>query len=678
MLPGGLARTVAGHDAPAPPDSPAGWCKDAWVLGADTDTYSSLWLDPSREQARILVTGELSSRAAEQLFWVGRYGERAEGLARLLRVVIEATLQGTAVFGEDEEACLAILLAGLARIGTSPPAPPDPAGRESWLRRLAADAEQPGTMSHSLHAMISAAAAVRDRWSGDSWRVLRAMGEGWERLAGDGGYGLWPLQERLDELLVHLAAFAGLNQESLTRQLGWAVLDAGRRIERAVLLVDVLTATLAEHHPPGVAYPLYEAILQAEESLITYRRHYRTTPRLDAVLELLLLEPTNPRSLRYPGPAPGRTAGGAAPRGRSRRPAPGTGPRVGPGRPHGLDRPGLRRADPGEPAAVSGDRAPSPPGGLQRHVLPLLHVHVGRAPAGVLDRGAIGMTYDLAHTTHYRYHGEVSLSYNLSRLRPRDLATQRCERFHLRVTPTPADLAVRSDSFGNTVHYFEIHHAHAALEVRATSRVTLRPAAPVATASWEQVRDALARPRDPDTIAARRFCLPSPLVPLGPELARYASPSFPAGRDLGEAAADFCSRMHHDVEFIPGVTEVGTPVHQVLEQRCGVCQDFAHLAVACLRSLGLAARYVSGYLETDPPPGREKLVGADASHAWISVYGGEGNWIDLDPTNDVRPSTRHLAIGWGRDFSDVSPLQGVHYGGGGHTLSVAVDVRPIA
>ena len=287
------------------------------------------------------------------------------------------------------------------------------------------------------------------------------------------------------------------------------------------------------------------------------------------------------------------------------------------------------------------------------------------------------MIYAITHTTHYRYFGEVALSYHLSRLQPRTLDGQRCDTFELRIDPPPAELAVRQDSFGNAVHYFEIHQAHTLLEVAATSRVSLHPPEDPAGAPWEQVRDALAVPVDEELMAARMFCLPSPLVPLAPALADYARVAFTPGRDIVEAAMAFCAQVHGDFEFIPGVTEVGTPVQEVFHARRGVCQDFAHLTVSCLRSIGLAARYVSGYLETDPPPGGAKLMGADASHAWVSLRTGRHQWMGLDPTNNLRPAARHVVIGWGRDFADISPLQGVLFGGGGHDLSVAVDVRPV-
>ena len=287
------------------------------------------------------------------------------------------------------------------------------------------------------------------------------------------------------------------------------------------------------------------------------------------------------------------------------------------------------------------------------------------------------MRYAVTHTTRYHYAGEVALSYHLARLAPRTNNGQQRDRFALRVTPEPAALSAHTDLFGNTVHYFEIHRAHTDLEVTATSLVTPADPRPVATGAWNEVRDALASPSDAASVEARQFCFGSPLIAADADAGAYARASFPEGRAFGEAVGDLCERLHRDIEFVPGVTDVNTPVRDVLARRRGVCQDIAQLMIACLRAVGLAARYVSGYIETDPPPGAEKLVGTDASHAWVSVRGPDGQWVDFDPTNNLSPAARHVTVAWGRDFSDVSPLQGVVHGGGGHRLTVSVDVHRV-
>ena len=181
----------------------------------------------------------------------------------------------------------------------------------------------------------------------------------------------------------------------------------------------------------------------------------------------------------------------------------------------------------------------------------------------------------------------------------------------------------------------------------------------------------------PENVSPYQFIFDSHLLPASPELADYARSSFPAGRPLMEGARDLCRRIHQDFKFNPKATTVATPIVEVMEKRQGVCQDFAHVGIACLRSLGLPARYVSGYIRTVPPKGKPRLVGADASHAWLAAYCPVLGWVDLDPTNDVIPSEDHITVAYGRDFADVSPVAGVLTGGGGHEVKVAVDVEPI-
>jgi transglutaminase-like putative cysteine protease len=284
--------------------------------------------------------------------------------------------------------------------------------------------------------------------------------------------------------------------------------------------------------------------------------------------------------------------------------------------------------------------------------------------------------YRVEHRTTYRYGGPVSRSRNEAHLRPRDTGTQRCLTHELAVRPEPATWSERADYFGNPVVAFAVDGPLDELTVTASSTVAVDgPAAPPRGPAWEEVRDRLATSRDPELVAAREFCLPSPLVDPGSEVAAFAAPSFAAGRPVVEAVVDLAGRIHAQFGFDPGVTTVTTPVDDVLVHRRGVCQDFAHLAVGCLRTRGLAARYVSGYLETTPPEGTDRLVGADASHAWLAVLVPGYGWLDFDPTNDALVGETYVTTAWGRDYSDVSPLKGVVFGGGaGHLLEVAVDV----
>ena len=293
--------------------------------------------------------------------------------------------------------------------------------------------------------------------------------------------------------------------------------------------------------------------------------------------------------------------------------------------------------------------------------------------------------YHIAHETSYRYDSPVSLSRQHLHLTPRDCAWQSCLAQRIVIDPEPTQTLARFDHYANPVVQFAIEAAHERLLVRAQSAVEVRSrrpaadAAPAASAPWEEVAAALAFGARPVRLEATRFLFESPYVRVKREFSAYARASFGARRPLLDAVGDLMQRIHGEFEFDAKATTVATPVLSLLEDKRGVCQDFAHLMLSCLRSLGLAARYVSGYLLTQPPPGQPRLVGADASLAWVSVYcpdGASGRWIDFDPTNNLRPDTQHITLAWGRDFGDVSPLRGVILGGEAHQLDVAVTVTP--
>ena len=290
------------------------------------------------------------------------------------------------------------------------------------------------------------------------------------------------------------------------------------------------------------------------------------------------------------------------------------------------------------------------------------------------------MRYRIIHRTTYTYESPVTVCHYVARLAPRALPGQECPWHEVHIRPEPVERATRLDYFGNTSLYFEIEGSHAQLEVISRSLVEVTsPEAidPLETPPWESIRDACQASTWSAATPAAELACPSALVPVGPEFADYARASFSVGRPVLDAVSDLNRRIFEDFLFDPTATDIATPVTKVLQQRRGVCQDFAQVMIACLRSLGLPARYVSGYLETEPPAGQEKLVGADASHAWVSVYCGEhAGWIDADPTNNVLPSERHVTLAWGRDFADVSPLRGVTIGSGEQYLQVAVDVLP--
>jgi transglutaminase-like putative cysteine protease len=291
------------------------------------------------------------------------------------------------------------------------------------------------------------------------------------------------------------------------------------------------------------------------------------------------------------------------------------------------------------------------------------------------------MTYRLTHTTTYEYGGAVSLSHHMLRLQPRELPRQRCLRNELQIDPRPDVLCAHRDYFGNPMTFVTIGGSHRKLVVTSLSQVEITapaPPAPAQTPAWEIARD-LAPDADPAAfLQAREFAFASPLIKKLPEFGAYALPSFPPGRPLLVAVLDLTRRMHEDFNFDPDATSVATPLLEVLKTRCGVCQDFAQLEIACLRAMGISARYVSGYLETQPPPGKTRLAGADASHAWVSFHCPGTGWVDVDPTNNLLVSDRHITVAWGRDYSDVSPIRGIIVGSGEHSMDVAVDVIPMS
>ncbi len=287
------------------------------------------------------------------------------------------------------------------------------------------------------------------------------------------------------------------------------------------------------------------------------------------------------------------------------------------------------------------------------------------------------MMFRIVHRTNYRYDAPVSRSRNEAHLRPRDTDVQQCLTSELVVEPSPTSWSERTDFFGNPVVSFAVDGPFEELTITSTSSVSVSANERLATSgpSWDLARDSLNEDLSPDMLAAREFCFESPLVPLSVAIRTYAEPSFPAGRPLVDAVSDLNERIFENFAYDPGFTTVTTPIEEVLRFRRGVCQDFAHLAIGCIRSMGLAARYVSGYLETAPPPGGERTIGADASHAWLAVFVPGGGWLDVDPTNDQIVGTSYVTTAWGRDYSDVTPLKGIVFGGGSsQTLDVSVDV----
>ncbi len=290
------------------------------------------------------------------------------------------------------------------------------------------------------------------------------------------------------------------------------------------------------------------------------------------------------------------------------------------------------------------------------------------------------MTYRILHRTVYDYSEPVTVSHHSARLNPRFTSVQARNRFSLSIRPEPTARKFRTDYFGNRVCFFEVQEIHTRLEVEAVSIVSLAASTPPAltlSPPWAEVAELFRDPVSPEDVDPYQFCFDSPLVRTAPELAEWARPCFEPGLPLLVGVAALNRRIFGEFRYDPVATSVATPLEEVWSLRHGVCQDFAHVAIACLRSLGLPARYVSGYLRTHAPEGRPRLVGADASHAWFSVYCPSVGWVDFDPTNDLMPGDEHITVAFGRDFSDVSPVSGIITGGGQHEVRVSVDVEPL-
>ncbi|MBX3178715.1 MAG: transglutaminase family protein [Candidatus Hydrogenedentes bacterium] len=292
------------------------------------------------------------------------------------------------------------------------------------------------------------------------------------------------------------------------------------------------------------------------------------------------------------------------------------------------------------------------------------------------------MKYRISHTSRYDYAGSVPIGYNRAYLTPRNCATQECLRTQLEIKPAPAVFGQRTrDYYGNEVIFFTVQEQHSVLEVTARSEVRLTPLLtpePGATPPWESVAEAMSRPVDSEARDAAQFTYPSEPAPVSNALRDYALLSFTPGMPVLAAALELTHRIYSEFAYDPTATTVTTPVAEILEKRAGVCQDFAHLQIGCLRALGLPARYISGYIAPRHVGSGEAYIGAQASHAWLSLFTPGAGWVDLDPTNDMVASTEHITIAWGRNYDEVSPIRGVILGGGSQKLAVDVQVSRVS
>ncbi|MBM4003516.1 MAG: transglutaminase family protein [Planctomycetes bacterium] len=289
------------------------------------------------------------------------------------------------------------------------------------------------------------------------------------------------------------------------------------------------------------------------------------------------------------------------------------------------------------------------------------------------------MKYRVEHQTTYVNARPVSVGHNEARLTPRVTARQAVLSHAIQIEPPPSGCTTLTDYFGNTVTQFIFNQGYSTLSISAVNEVSL--VAPQDASdpgpNWESLRSELAEHASAESLDAYEFCFESPRCRVAAEFAEYGKASLEPARPLRLVLVDLLDRIHRDFRYDAQATTVTTPVEQVFRQRRGVCQDFAHLMISVLRSCGLAARYVSGYLRTISAPGKPRLVGADASHAWLSVYAGRLGWIDVDPTNRQFTALDHITLAWGRDYTDVAPVKGVYIGGSSPQLQVSVDVRPV-
>ncbi|HUQ53943.1 MAG TPA: alpha-E domain-containing protein [Gammaproteobacteria bacterium] len=601
----------------------------------------------------------LLSRVAERIYWTARYLERAETTSRLARVYGNLLLDLPQEAGLSWDVLVQIT-GGEDRYRELHPSP----GVDTAERFFVADRENPSSVRSSLQLARESVRTTRDIVPSEVWRSINELT-------------LWVTQE-LDAETSHRRRYGihsrvvercqqitSLLADTMSHDAAYQFFRLGRGIERADMttrIIDVAATMLLGRE--GLARfdnSLWMAVLQSLSAYQMYRQKVRRRIYGPDVIAYLLKDPQFPRavafSLRETGAALGM----------------------------------LPRS--GEPIKKLGDlrrmlalRNLSELSIAELHQwmddaqlrLNELHERVAATwfrPSAPSQEPA-SRVYDIRHKTTFSYQHVVSSSRHVLHLLPRRHPSQTCLLAETIVDPRPAAESVGEDDFGNPVQRLAVEQPHKVLVVDAHARIEVRGAAAPAleqSPPWESIRDRLTG--DP-SLAERDYLAASPHVAANDDVRAYALPSFPPGRPILAAVMDLTQRIYRDFEYRGGVSDVWTPVSDVMAMRAGVCQDFAHLEIACLRSVGLAARYVSGYLLTRPLRGEAKLVGADASHAWVSVFAGDAGWVDFDPTNNVIPKIEHITFAWGRDYGDVSPISGTIVGGGAHQVSVAVDVNP--
>ncbi len=651
----------------------------------------------------------LLARMAEAVYWAGRYLERAEDTARIVAVHGETHID--LPVGEDVGWAPLVEIAGTVAayrerssqlLGSSPPGSDF---RRSAEARVVAyvltDRDNPSSILASIDGARDNLRRARPVVPREVWELCNEL---WIALSpATNGVGARDKRVRwLQRVIDEVQRINGVMQGTMRRDEALAFFRMGQHLERAEITCRVL-AVRADSAMPDPGRDVYNevhqmALLRSLASYQPFRRAMPARPDPASTLRFLLQDEAFPRAvsaclgelrdlvkaLPHNEPILAACTDTAvlvadAP---VARPTPAglraflaeLGPAIANLNDHieaSFFSPALTPSVVLTPTVARADRHRSWP---DRIGSPDERAAASKIPDMADDR-----VYRVTHTTAYEYAAPVEQSYNEAHLRPRHTDTQRCTAHDLDIDPEPSTRFESVDPFGNSVVTFVVQGGFDRMSVTATSEVVVS-AAPTAPAGppWESVRTLLEIDRQSSARDARRCRAPSRLVPTSNSLAEYAQGSFHPGRPLVEAVMDLTARIHREFVYEPGFTSISTPLLEVLAQRRGVCQDFAHLMIGCLRSLGLAARYVSGYIETLPPPGQERLVGADASHAWASVYLPGWGWVDVDPTNDQFVAESYITTAWGRDYWDVSPLRGsVEGGGGSHHLDVSVDVSRV-
>ena len=638
----------------------------------------------------------LLASTAESLYWAGRHLERAENMARI--VLVHGDTHVDLPVGEDVGWQPLLTIAGAAGSFQTHVGDPRRPGESNLLgspreadvvEYLLVGSHNPSSVLNSVAQVRNCLRLTRPAITSDAWQQCNDL---WLALAELRG-GLLTRQGRvawLRRVVSDCQLLAGSMARTMRRDGGFAFLRMGQSLERADLVCRVLavraSAVVSDRTESAYDQVRAMAVLRSLASYEGFRHPGSFRARGPSLLSVLLLDEACPRSVaaclhelrdQLKGVPENERATTACTDALVHLAEASNGAASADELEIFLARlqPAISSIHDNIDASYFSRVSTS--GGLWN--LPTRDLPALRSGSTGGMQPNPSRNYRVTHRTLYRYQSVAGRSYNEAHLRPRETERQRCSLHELVVVPPPRALSERTDSFGNHVTRFAVDGTFDELSVTAESRVLLAPVPPPPRSMpWESVVSVLERDRRPAAREARRYRAESRLVPSSESIAAYARPSFARNRTVVAAVTDVCSRIHNDFSYEPGFTSVSTPMLDAFEARRGVCQDFAHVAVACLRSVGLAARYVSGYMETTPPPGGEKIVGADASHAWISTYIPGWGWLDLDPTNDQLVSDHYVTVAWGLDYWDVSPLRGVVEGGGGsHTLSVTVDVEAL-